>query len=672
MKKILSELNFEEIFYKSPYPMALVDPQDFRIIEVNSAAIEFYGYTYKELLKLNALDITKIPFDGQKKRVDFITTKGEVKFLKHYLKDGSIKYVKVYGSIIKIKNKDYYFVTIHDVSDEYYAFEKISQLNEKLNIFVKNSYSYEFFEDKIENKFYFSDNFYEISKKRPDEYNNSHELLLDIAHKDFKEILKNHMCEVCSDSYRVLPIEIKVITKDNKELWILHICKPVLNSKNECVGVRGSNINITPRKELEFKLKQYLKYLNTAQSVSKTGSWHINIKKNVLWWSDEIFKIFGLPKETKVSLELFFERIHPDDREFVAHAWRNALEGKVYDIEHRIIVGNTIKWINEKAEIVRNDNNEPIEAIGTARDITSEKRLIDEIKKENRLIELLFDLLPGFLWLIDKDMIIRKQNKNAAERFGSKLGEKCYESIFCGQFISKQQRYILPNDLSFTDIKCDFCLASGSLEQKTEFSIEIEDSHNGKFYKAWWIPINEVEFIHYMIDITEQKESEDYFREMSMKDYLTKVYNRRYFSERFESELELAKRANRTFSLVIFDIDHFKQVNDTYGHNVGDTVLKRISELVKNRLRKVDVFARWGGEEFIILLPETKLNSAINLAENLRKMIEEAQILDDRKVTVSFGVTEYKNGDTVDSVVKRADDMLYKAKSSGRNRVEWE
>ncbi|UOD34422.1 diguanylate cyclase [Deferribacteraceae bacterium V6Fe1] len=672
MKNILTQINFDEIFYKSPYPMALVDPQDFRIIEVNSAAVEFYGYTYDELLKLNALDITKVPLDEQKKRVDFITTKGEVKFLKHYLKDGTIKYVKVYGSKIKVKNKDYYYVAIDDVSGEYYAFEKINQLNEKLNLFVKNSYSYEFFEDKIENKFYFSDNFYEISKKRPDEYKNSHELLLDIAHKDFKEIFKNHMGEVCSDSYHVSPIEIKVISKDNNELWFLHVCKPVLNGKKECVGVRGSNINITPRKELEFKLKQYLKYLNTAQSVSKTGSWHLNIKKNILWWSDETYKIFGLSKETKVNLETFFERIHPDDREFVAQAWKNALDGKGYDIEHRIIVGNTIKWVNEKAEIVRSDNNEPVEAIGTARDITSEKRLIDEIKKENRLIELLFDLLPGFLWLIDKDMIIRKQNKNSAERFGSKLGEKCYESIFCGQFISEQQKYVNPIDMSFKDIKCNFCLASEALGQKTEFSIEVEDSYNGKFYKAWWIPISENEFIHYMIDITEQKESEDYFREMSIKDFLTKIYNRRYFTERLESELELAKRANRTFSLVIFDIDYFKQINDMSGHNVGDTVLKRITDLVKNRLRKVDIFARWGGEEFIIILPETKLNNAVNLAENLRKMIEDTLILDNRKVTVSFGVTEYKNGDTVDSIVKRADDMLYKAKNIGRNRVEWE
>lgn len=156
---------------------------------------------------------------------------------------------------------------------------------------------------------------------------------------------------------------------------------------------------------------------------------------------------------------------------------------------------------------------------------------------------------------------------------------------------------------------------------------------------------------------------------ISITDPLTGAYNRRYFKKRLEEEMLRAKRTGRTFSLIMFDVDRFKGINDRYGHGVGDITLKKISRTVKGRIRRTDVFARWGGEEFLILLPETDLRGAITLAEDLRRVINEIEIPAGERVSASFGVTEYRPEDTPQTLKERADKLLYKAKASGGNII---
>ena len=122
-------------------------------------------------------------------------------------------------------------------------------------------------------------------------------------------------------------------------------------------------------------------------------------------------------------------------------------------------------------------------------------------------------------------------------------------------------------------------------------------------------------------------------------------------------------------SLVMFDLDHFKMINDTYGHSAGDVVLSSLSGLVKGHIRASDSLGRWGGEEFMLLLPEKRLGAAVGVAEKLRTLIEE-QKNEATNVTASFGVAEFRAGDTIETIYDRADNAMYKAKNNGRNRVE--
>ncbi len=162
------------------------------------------------------------------------------------------------------------------------------------------------------------------------------------------------------------------------------------------------------------------------------------------------------------------------------------------------------------------------------------------------------------------------------------------------------------------------------------------------------------------------------FEEAAKTDPLTSLPNRRGMHERLNEEFQKFDGMNNIFSIVIADIDFFKHVNDTYGHDGGDAVLVSLAQKFRTVLRNQDYVSRWGGEEFLILLADTKVNGAIILSEKIRKAVEEMIIIHGKKkikVTISFGAAEISDMSSIDVVIKRADKMLYKAKVGGRNQV---
>lgn len=174
----------------------------------------------------------------------------------------------------------------------------------------------------------------------------------------------------------------------------------------------------------------------------------------------------------------------------------------------------------------------------------------------------------------------------------------------------------------------------------------------------------------------ELKKSEDDLRQanellarQAKTDPLTGICNRLRFEEMVEHELARASRYHTVLSLVMFDIDHFKQINDRFGHHAGDQVLKQLTALVGANVRQVDTFARWGGEEFMILIPDCGAEESWYMAEKLRQIIESFTFAEAVRVTCSFGIAGYRAGDTLDILARRADAALYRAKDNGRNRI---
>ncbi|HEX5710010.1 MAG TPA: sensor domain-containing diguanylate cyclase [Sulfuricurvum sp.] len=201
-----------------------------------------------------------------------------------------------------------------------------------------------------------------------------------------------------------------------------------------------------------------------------------------------------------------------------------------------------------------------------------------------------------------------------------------------------------------------------------------------------------VEYIAIRHDITEMEETKQQLRNINKamkykvdelysmtnaleqkayKDTLTGINNRENFEEIFSIEITNARQNNLALSLIILDVDNFKLINDTYGHQAGDIILIDLVNLIANNIKNGDIFARWGGEEFVILTPSTDISGAATLAENLRKIVQShAFSYVEKDITLSFGIAQFSIEDTKSTLFQKADEALYEAKKNGRNRIE--
>lgn len=177
---------------------------------------------------------------------------------------------------------------------------------------------------------------------------------------------------------------------------------------------------------------------------------------------------------------------------------------------------------------------------------------------------------------------------------------------------------------------------------------------------------------HYTIalsDVTELRLMQKKLEDISNKDALTNIANRRYFNLHLHQELTRAHRYNNPLSLLMFDIDHFKNINDTYGHDVGDKVLIAITKETMKLLRNSDLFCRYGGEEFMVIMPETSKDDALATAKRILRHIQDLNVENVRNTTVSIAIAQLKDSEDADVIIKRVDEALYQAKREGRNRI---
>ena len=289
-----------------------------------------------------------------------------------------------------------------------------------------------------------------------------------------------------------------------------------------------------------------------------------------------------------------------------------------------------------------------------------------KMKESEEKFRLLFETAHDAIFLMDKDIFI-DCNRRALEMFG------CTKE----KIIGKPPHFLSPEKQPDGELSKDKALQKikAALNGEPQFFEWVHIRCDGTpFYTEVSLNsfrVREKKFIQAIVrDVTEHKRMQEELRLLSITDPLTGVYNRRYFMQKLKEEIERAERTNRPFSLIMLDIDHFKNVNDRFGHSVGDFALKKLTEMLKNNIRKIDILARWGGEEFMILLPETPKKHAVYVAEKLKHLLSNTDMPGVGTITASFGVSEYRPGDEVDSLIQRADDAMYRAKAAGRNRVE--
>jgi len=279
-----------------------------------------------------------------------------------------------------------------------------------------------------------------------------------------------------------------------------------------------------------------------------------------------------------------------------------------------------------------------------------------ELIRSPELLKQILEILPVGVWVIDRDGQIL---------LGNSAARKIWEGV---RYVGIEQYGEYKGWWRDTGI-----IQKGETSLDEEIEIECFDGSR-KIILHSGVPVRDAagEIIGGVIvnvDITERVRLEEKLRSAVDFDSLTQAYSRRRFYELLNNEIARANRHRRPLSLVMFDIDKFKQINDQYGHQAGDQVLASISRVTRSQIRESEHFARFGGDEFMLLLPEVKLDDAVRIVERLRMTLAANPVAAVGPVACSFGVCEYRPGDSTDELIRRADRALYNAKSSGRDRV---
>ena len=291
------------------------------------------------------------------------------------------------------------------------------------------------------------------------------------------------------------------------------------------------------------------------------------------------------------------------------------------------------------------------------------------IEQIQRLNQLYLDTTSALIISYDMEGTITMINKEVTRLLGYSEDELVGKSLYTSNIIPQR---------SMSKVKRLFAFINKRLNKKLHSKLqqEILSKDGEEFMIAWSNVVMQEEgkntgVLSSGMDITALYKALEEIKTQSYIDLLTRINNRKSYNERIEELLSLYNRYQIGFSFLIYDIDDFKQVNDNYGHKVGDAVLVEMSSLIESTIRRNDYLFRIGGEEFVILFTETTLEQAKIIAEKIRNSVEmELNTIEDKTITISIGLTEVNAADTSDSIFMRADNLLYDAKNRGKNRVE--
>jgi diguanylate cyclase (GGDEF)-like protein/PAS domain S-box-containing protein len=415
-------------------------------------------------------------------------------------------------------------------------------------------------------------------------------------------------------------------------------------------------------KDAEKELQDSNNRLKEVQSIAHLGFWELDLKVNRLYWSDEVYRIFGLePQEFEATYEGFLEYVHPDDREALALEYQQSIDEKrCYNIVHRIVQKNgSVHYVEERCSHSYDSDGNPMKSIGTVYDIT------DRIADRNKL-QRLFDLQKNIIVQTD-GLSVKKANQSFLRFFNYATLEEFLEKhgCICDLFV-KDDRFF---HLGKVDRGETWLEALDKLPKKDRV-VSLLDTNQKPH--AFSVSVNQFEDNDMIVSFTDI--SETMLEQFSLKhkvsrDYLTGAYSREFFESNIYGLIENAEKRNSYLGLIMLDIDRFKNVNDTYGHDIGDKVLKHLVPTIKYSVRNDDLLIRWGGEEFLLIAETESAETLRRMAEHVRQRIENEPFDVIGRITCSFGMTLYEENEPIEQTIKRADRALYEAKEEGRNRV---
>jgi diguanylate cyclase (GGDEF)-like protein len=432
------------------------------------------------------------------------------------------------------------------------------------------------------------------------------------------------------------------------------------------------------RKANERQLQYLNQQISQEHDLFLTGPGIIAKLRNELGWpvefiSANITDFLGFELDSFMNGDLSFSNlIDPDYLQQYIQENIRADQGRITDFKrspYKVVDNNNnAKWVQDTTHLIRNEQGKLTHFFVHISDITHLKQVEEQLTESHNYIQRVVDTIADPTLVIDVNTYqLQLVNQSAANLYSNH--EQIKEGMTC---------YRLSHKCSTPcSGKHDPCPITEIL--KTKQSVSVVHKHYNSEGRVMYVDVratpifdesgeNVVQITESHRDITATIKMEKKLQYIAETDRLTKVYNRTKFDEELKKQIALACLTHQNFGLIMLDLDHFKEVNDNYGHDIGDKVLKNTVELLHKRIRKSDILARWGGEEFMIIAPQIEEKDLFAMIESLRLAIEGIDHDQVGTVTASFGATILTPNDNIQSLLKRADMALYRSKNSGRNR----
>jgi diguanylate cyclase (GGDEF)-like protein/PAS domain S-box-containing protein len=468
--------------------------------------------------------------------------------------------------------------------------------------------------------------------------------------------------------------------------------RPWFKDENEIGGIILLSEVITGRKLAEQALIKSETLLKETQAMAKVGGWVIDVAARSTTWTREVYRIFGVgddydPNDPRVVLEAYA----PEDRPLIDDAFNAALKAGVpFDLELRFENAQGKRmWVRTRGTPVVEDGK-VVRLNGTIMDITERKRAEAALVHSEEQLRLAMEASSDGMW----DWRCQTDHAHYSASYYHMLGYSPEEfpTTFSGML-----DMVHSDDQVFTRRVHLDCLENRLQSFEIEFRMRTK-AEGWKWILSRGKTVRRDEdgkplrVVGTTVDITERKQVEEALRRANRKlerqaeandrmqallieqathDALTGMYNRRYMDDALQRELLRSHRDDYPVSVLMLDIDHFKDFNDTYGHDAGDQVLVALGNLLHTNIRQSDVACRFGGEEFVVILPKAGGDDALNRAERLREDFGNLRIgPEGLSATISIGLAVYpRDGASVDELLRAADQALYTAKAAGRNCV---
>ncbi|WP_435105060.1 diguanylate cyclase [Arhodomonas sp. AD133] len=449
------------------------------------------------------------------------------------------------------------------------------------------------------------------------------------------------------------------------------IATPMLRGER-VIGAVTALHDISELRNTEAALRRSRERLAKAQRVARLGSWEWQPATGTMTWSRQLRHIFALSHVDVPAMSILLERVHPADRQAVDQALHGVEQAPdIFDTEFRVChPDGLVHTVSMRGESVHSDRGDML-VTGTVLDITEHKAAEMAAKTAERRLAALIENLGGGILVEDERRRVVLANRTFCDLFGIPAAPESLIGVDCTDTATQVKALFRDPERFVTGIET--CLSrqqpvrgeeletvDGRVLERTYTPVFLEGEHRGHLWQYW--------------DITGRKRAEAALRALASTDPLTGLPNRRELLAQSAREVARARRGDAALSLLLIDIDHFKAVNDHYGHAVGDHALQAIAALLESECRAGDLASRIGGEEFVLLLPDADINAATTIAERLRDCILHSPVAaggEALRLTVSIGVTTFAPGDRdFETMLARADTAMYAAKSAGRNRVE--